>query len=282
MTFQQIRHRADQLRRIPLLSVLRVTGAQQDQHDKAKWHTPQGVLSVNGMKFINWNHGGGGGGAIDLVIHLHNLGFKAAVEWLDRHFPGPALSHPAQPLSKPNLTLPPPDASKLARVKRYLVVDRAIAPAVIEPLIKSGKLYADHRANAVFLLLGKKNTPVGAELRGTSRYSWHGMAPGSRKDFGYFSISDAQVKEIILCESAIDALSCFAIHPQYRCISTAGARQNPLWLPQLIRQECQVYCGFDSDSTGDAMARSMIALHYTVKRMRPSQHDWNDVLKSQS
>ena len=63
MTFQQIRHRADQLRRIPLLSVLHITGAQQDQHDKAKWHTPQGALSVNGMKFINWNLGVGGGGA---------------------------------------------------------------------------------------------------------------------------------------------------------------------------------------------------------------------------
>ena len=108
------------------------------------------------MKFINWNRGVGGGGAIDLVTHLHNLGFKAAVEWLDRHFPGPALSHPAQPLSKLKMTLPQPDASKLALVKRYLVADRAIAPAGIEPLINTGRLYADYRANAVFLLLGKE------------------------------------------------------------------------------------------------------------------------------
>ncbi len=79
MTYQQIRRQADQLRRIPLVPVLRIMGAKQDPHDKAKWHTSKGLLSVNGMKFFNWNLASGGGGAIDLVIHLHHLHFKEAV-----------------------------------------------------------------------------------------------------------------------------------------------------------------------------------------------------------
>ncbi len=42
--------------------------------------------------------------------------------------------------------------------------------------------------NAVFLLLGNQNTPVGAELRGTTDRPWRGLAPGSHKDLGGFAI----------------------------------------------------------------------------------------------
>jgi hypothetical protein len=66
-------------------------------------------------------------------------------------------------------------------------------------------------------------------------------------------------KAVILCESAIDAINCFALHPQSRCLSTA--RPNPTWLKPLLDQAAQVYCGFDADPTGDHMADAMIALH---------------------
>ena len=72
--------------------------------------------------------------------------------------------------------------------------------------------------------------PVGAELRGTTERRWRGMAPGSQKDRGFFAIPAEARATLVLCESAIDALSCFALHPDYRCLSTAGARPNPRWL----------------------------------------------------
>lgn len=280
MTFQQIRDRAGHVRGIPMPSVLLATGAEPDQFDRAKWHTAQGVISVNGMKFMNWSRGIGGGGAIDLAIHLNNMDFKDAVEWLWRQFPGLSSPEQAQVGPAPGLRLPPPDAGQLWRVKRYLVGDRGLSPALIERLLQSGGLYADKMANAVFLLLGTGNTPAGAEIRGTSLRSWRGMAPGSRKDLGYFSIHAAHGEGTILCESAIDAISCLMIHPRYRCcISTAGARPNPRWLAPLIREDSQVYCGFDADQAGESMACAMIALYPTVRRLRPSQHDWNDVLR---
>ena len=31
---------------------------------------------------------------------------------------------------------------------------------------------------------------------------------------------------------------------------------------------------------GDAIAEQMIRLHPSLRRLRPSQHDWNDILKS--
>jgi hypothetical protein len=279
MNFEQIRKRADQLRAIPLISVLRVWGAQPDPLDNAKWHTPQGVLSVTGTKFINWNRGVGGGGAIDLVIHLNNCPFKEALNWLGRHFPAAAF-HTEELLASSDLKLPPPDPTQLRRVRHYLIQKRCLPSTLIEPLIQSGALYADRRANAVFLLLGENNIPVGAELRGTNCYSWRGMAPGSKKDLGFFSIPTNSVPVVILCESAIDAISCFALHPQHRCISTAGVRPNPRWLVPLLNQGHQVYCGFDTDTTGEAMARAMISLYPSIRRLAPPRHDWNDALLS--
>jgi DNA primase len=106
------------------------------------------------------------------------------------------------------------------------------------------------------------------------------LAPGSQKDRGCFSIPAQPRPSLILCESAIDAISCFVLYPTYRCLSTAGARPNPHWLPLLLEQGCQIYCGFDADPTGDAMAAALITRHPAVQRLRPAQHDWNDVLKS--
>ena len=282
MTFWQRKELATHLRAIPLKTVLPLCGAQPDRHDQRKWHTSAGALSVTGAKFMNWHGSVGGGGAIDLVMHLNHLDFKAAVDWLAHHFPGVLPPPPVPPTSQSQLQLPPPDLSQLGRVKEYLAQQRGITPTLLDPLIQSGTLYADTRANAVFLLLGKENLPVGAELRGTTQRLWRGLAPGSQKDLGCFSIPATPLPSIILCESAIDAISCFALHPHRRCLSTAGARPNPRWLAPLLNQGCEVYCGFDADPAGDDMARAMIALHPTVKRLRPPEHDWNDVLKAQA
>jgi hypothetical protein len=272
------RDRLHQLRAIPLESLLVASGAQRDPHDQARWHTARGPISITGMKFMNWNQGRGGGGAIDLAMHLNGLDFKAAIEWLGRCFSIPdCLSPPSAP--RP-LILPLPDRSKLRALEHYLIHGRGISASLIETLVESGKLYADTRANAVFLLLGKENESVGAELRGTGPSRWRGMAAGSRKDLGYFCVASPHAMMIVLCESAIDAMSCFLLHPASMCLSTSGARPNPQWLPLLLSRGLPVFSAFDADPTGDAMAAQMIRLYPQVRRLRPALHDWNDVLMS--
>ena len=290
MSFQERHEQTNRLRGISLETVLSAVGAEPDRRDKAKWHTVQGVLSVCGMKFINWNQGHGGGGAIDLAMHLNAINFRAAVEWLSRRFPCPcpclrAGTHRQAPqlalsAPKPKLALPTPDPAQLSRVKCYLFAERGLPAALIEPLIQAGVIYADTRANAVFLLLGNNQRPVGAELRGTTERSWRGLASGSRKDLGYFAIGHQHISDVILCESAIDAISCAALNAGRLCISTSGARPNPVWLPSLLDQGRHIYCGFDADPTGDHMAEAMIALHPVIQRLRPPLHDWNDALKA--
>ena len=290
MSFEENRQRAGRLRSIPLPSVLREMGARRDRSDKSKWRTNQGTLSVNDTRFFNWHKETGGGGAIDLVIHLHHCPFHEALDWLQHHFPdsiprslteGMDDKRNDRPRPPIQFAMPRPDPGQLPRIKTYLVRERALRLTLIQDLIQSGTLHADRRGNAVFVLLGKEGRAVGAELRATGGTPWRGLAPGSRKDHGYFSLpSEAEEGPIILCESAIDAISCSIIHPGKRCLSTAGARPNPAWLSQLVSQGKEIYCGYDADATGERIAQAMMAKHPSVKRLRPARHDWNAVIKA--
>jgi len=282
-SFAEIGTKATLVRRIALPEVLQTTGCRADRFDRAKWHTPRGVISVTGEKFMNWTTGTGGGGAIDLVLHLTPLDFKTAVLWLADTFPAcsvPPACRPSSPCGHAS-RVPVRDDAALPRVRSYLIHERCLPSALIESFIQSGRLYADEKANAVFLLLGKGKRVVGAELRGTTPRKWHGMSPGSRKDLGYFYVAlSTSSRKVVLCESAIDALSCLALQQECIAISTSGAHPSPAWLPLLLRKGFQVYCGFDADETGDALADRMRQLHPSVSRLRPGNHDWNDVLKS--
>jgi len=273
------RARADRLRALPLPVVLEQLEAKPDPNDPAKWRTQQGILTVTGLKFMNWNRGFGGGGAIDLVMHVRQVGFGQALAWLEHRFAGPTPLQPASTPRTQTLALPAPVAENWPRVQRYLIEERKLARALLSPLVQAGIIYADVRANAVFLLVGPDATPVGAELRGTTAVAWRGMVPGSRKDRGFFSFPSTPCQAIVLCESAIDAISCHALHPAYRCLSTSGARPDPAWLGALIAQGQPIYCGFDADPTGDAMAQRMRDLHPSIRRLRPPAKDWNDLLR---
>lgn len=276
------RARVDRLRALPLAVVLEQLGATPDPRDPAKWHTAQGVLSVSGAKFMNWNQGVGGGGAIDLVMHVRGVGFGLALEWLEGHFAGLTLPQPGSRPRTQNLTLPTPADKNWPRVERYLVQERKLPTALLAPLVHSGMIYADAWANAVFLLVDSHATAVGAELRGTTALAWRGMARCSRKDRGFFSLPSTPCAALVLCESAIDAISCHALHPAYRCLSTSGARPDPQWLRALVEQGQPIYCGFDADPTGDDMAQRLRELHPSIGRLRPAAKDWNDLLRQRT
>jgi hypothetical protein len=314
-SFRDFRRRADVVRCIPLAMVLTRWGAQPDLHDRSQWRTQRGPLSVTGAKFFNWHLQQGGGGAIDLVMHLSGWDAHAAVNWLEQQLGSataaataaprstfaaptcvipptcspPAASPPArnkaaQQHKSNQLRLPKTNLARLDRVRRYLTERRQLAPHLIEPLVEAGKLYADHRGNAVFLMVaGKDNHPIGAELRGTGRQVWRGLAPGTRKDLGYFWIGEPKSERIILCESAIDAVSCLQLHAVELhipciCISTAGVRSQLPWLHPLIARGYAIYCGFDTDRPGEIAALRLIARHRVIQRLRPPAHDWNDAL----
>ena len=79
MTRDDFRRQADFVRAIPLEVVLTSWGAVRDRRDKSQWRTPRGPLSVTGTKFFNWHDCHGGGGAIDLVMHLSGWDASQAI-----------------------------------------------------------------------------------------------------------------------------------------------------------------------------------------------------------
>lgn len=298
MTRDDFRQQTDFVRAIPLEVVLTSWGAVRDRRDMSQWRTPRGPLSVTGTKFFNWHACHGGGGAIDLVMHLGDMDAGAAIQWLQRNLgsvpttaspPARFSSNTASPpsssctgtttIARKPLRLPEPHPAGLQRVRRYLTEQRCLAPGILDPLIDVGRIYADRRGNAVFLMVtGKANRPIGAELRGTSQRVWRGLAPGTRRDAGYFWIGVGGVRKIVLCESAIDAISCHQLHSECICISTAGIRPDAPWLDPLIARGYDIHCGFDADEPGETASRQMIARHPTIQRLRPPAHDWNDAM----
>jgi hypothetical protein len=207
MTRDDFRRQADAVRSIPLEVVLTSWGAVRDRRDKSQWRTPRGPLSVTGIKFFNWHDCQGGGGAIDLVMHLSGWDAGRAIDWLSRHLgsgsanASSTANATAAGINSPSastsgrswwpssgcdddlkqLRLPAASLANLPRVHRYLTQQRGLAASILAPLIEAGKLYADGRGNAVFLMVaGKAQRAIGAELRGTGKQVWHGLAPGTR------------------------------------------------------------------------------------------------------
>ncbi len=331
MSRDDFRRKADYVRAIPLEVVLTSWDAVRDRRDKSRWRTPRGPLTVTGAKFYNWHTCQGGGGAIDLVIHLAGWDARQAIQWLLRHLGGRATG--AEPTAhtkagantasdagltasstssssccgaltnqgdnsstrcgrRRQLELPAPSLANLQRARRYLIERRCLSESILNSLIDEGKLYADARANAVFLMVaGKPNRPIGAELRGTGDHAWRGLAPGTSRNAGYFWVGNRGAKQVVLCESAIDAISCFQLRTQFLgarhpaeciCISTAGVRSDAPWLRPLLSRRYAIYCAFDTDEPGESASRQMIIRHRSIQRLRPPEHDWNDVLTSRS
>lgn len=280
-SYNNIKNKADILRNINLETILTHIGARKDRYDKNKWHTYKGVISLSGLKFMNWTLNTGGGGSIDLVMHLKSFSFRNAVVWLDHNFPSTntTVSHHHHFCAPLPFQLPKKDDSKLPEVIRYLLWNRSIPHYIIDYLIYSGQVYADCKCNAVFLLLGKEKNIVGAEIRGTTKRQWRGMAKGSKKNLGCFYVKLANSKKIVLCESAIDAISYYALYQDAITVSTSGATSKPAWLAAFINKRYNIFCGFDSDKTGDYFAKELIDHHPTIKRLRPHKHDWNDILR---
>lgn len=266
-------------RDVPLVDVLVSLHATVDKIDSKRWHASIGPISINDPKFFCWTHQRGGGGAIDLVMLLQDFNFTEAREWIIITF---ALVADVRP-EIPQQLLHSPQRSKtssknLDHVVNYLVQQRGLLKKVLFPLIDKEVIYADDKKNAVFFLLGKEKSIVGAELRGTGSTPYKGLSKGSKRTHGFFYAGPEDAKYCILCESAIDALSCQILFPGWLSISTSGVWASPPYLPKLLNRGIRVFCGFDNDRAGHFNAEKMIQSHPSVIRMVPTGKDWNSDL----
>ncbi|MDR8920774.1 hypothetical protein FEP54_05609 [Burkholderia multivorans] len=282
------------LRETPLEAVLERFGAQPDPQDpKRNWKSHAGRITVTDGKFYNHDQEHGGGGAIDLAMHLGGFRFKEAVAWLGGNISRDAAITQYQAESRkhaerildntpaPKLGIPEPVASKLDRVRGYLTHKRDLPESIVENAIEKGRLWADKYANAVFSLRDLEGKQIGAELRGTSDKPFHGV----RGEKGLFFTGTSKPKTAVFVESAIDAMSYQAMHPNTLVIGTAGSGRDVMTAAARALDEkgFKIIAGFDADKPGDAQAKALAAaVQSPVERQRPSHgKDWNEQLRAQ-
>lgn len=294
-------HELQRIRATPLESVLEGFGAQRDPKDpKRNWKLADSRITVTGDKFFDHNAEKGGGGALDLTLHLMGRDFKqasaadfrAATKWLGAVNQAMAnaservAQNPVRPFdesaSKPQQP-PVPDASHLARVRWYLSEQRAVPASLVDRAIGKGLIFADDKANVVFRLRDETLNEVGYEKRGTYDKPYHGVV-GSK---GLFFIGSGQSKVAAFVESGIEALSYKALNPTALVISTTG---NAIELPEkmgrvLLDRGFKVLAAFNADLDGDRFAQRFAErLDRAVTRDRPNEQvgkDWNLVLRAQ-
>lgn len=290
---------ANHYRDIPLEDVINFLGGDRDQTDLQKWRLGRKSIWLgkgdNCQRFYNHKSGKGGGGAIDLVMYVEDCTFKVAVERLTlmcgdtgsakqvRLIP----AHRTPETLEPSLFISPRnDARHLGKAIDYLTVIRGIPHPLVHHAINRGQIYTDSRRNIVFLCRGETGQETGAEIRGTGKAVYKGMAAGSHRGIGFFTLDHPNPSSLVVVESAIDALSYRALYPSEPAviISTAGVLPQCLALAKLAKAlgVAEIVVAYDNDNAGDEGARKLInsldGTGLSCRRSSPDTKDWSDYL----
>ncbi len=304
-----------QARHLDLRDTIQTLGGAQDRYDTHKWRVNDEHISINGERFYNHDQQKGGGGSIDLVMHVTGYTFTQAVAYLN-HEAGPELAVAAaanygarermaqgQEIvargERAPFMQPARDEDCWPQVRAYLVEQRGIPRGMIDALHERGTIYADGRANAVFLRTDAEGQAVGASLRGTVPGSaFQGLAYGTRRDEGHFSFTIGtperySAPQYHITESPIDALSRAALiqrageRGEYVFLSNDGHGELPKrQIEEGLARQALVHCGFDNDAGGNklwAQVKEAYPRAEAIVRERPPSgaKDWNDALRAQ-
>jgi len=287
------------VRALPLEAVLHSLGAERDPKDPARnWRLGASRITVTGARFFDHNAAGalhrmregraGGGGAIDLVQYLKDIGFREAVRELgglasSREAFGSetAKAAPAH-RSADARPRPTPAPDRAARAHWYLTAARMIPEAIVEREMQSGRVFADARGNVVFRLRDETGQEVGYEVRGTYEKPYHSV----HGEKGLFITKGDDTRSAAFVESGIEALSYRALRGTGLILSTTGsAIERPATMARLLKARgYAIVTAFNADKSGDRMADRMRELVGSgVRRDRPPGDrgkDWNEQLKS--
>jgi hypothetical protein len=165
------KQQADQLRDLPLEDVAWHLGLDKADKGENRWKGLGQVININGSKWYDFTAEKGGGGAIDLVMHVAGCNFRQSLAWLCDRFGSEGMLRASRAKVEeqatkiiadepvPQFILPVEDGSKWLSVKNYLIKARGLPENFVDGLHSKGWLYADEQQNAVFTM---RELPVGA------------------------------------------------------------------------------------------------------------------------
>lgn len=290
---------AARLRDIPLPDVLTGMGYLIRQEGSSMvCDTAQGKIGIKGVKWFNYHEQHGGGGAIDLVMHLEECDYATALKHLAQTHGGETIGAVVTDAVRvgSRIVKDTPRASFQDLLTRYAQRDdaawsrardyltsRGIPASQSDALHIQGLIWATHRGGVAFAHRSLASDEVcGATIRGIS--TQFKQTIGNRKS-AYFHFGDPirEATKLYIAESPIDALSLHEIIPTKGAayLSTAGAPDKDLCAHMPPTPEWIL--AFDSDEAGARFRNQLQAAAKKLGRrcqtMIPTLgKDWNDEL----
>jgi Toprim-like/Protein of unknown function (DUF3991) len=297
---------ADQVRDIPLCHVLERYGFEPRREGmtfraKSKHHN----IVVTGTQWFDNKANIGGGGAIDLVMHIGGVDFLAACRSLADQFRPLAAGQSDLSFPSSSQRQPPPekrpfeelmalyaarDDSNWPIARAYLVEHRRVLAGLVDKLHACGSIYCNnHRPNPslVFLHRDQHGEVCGATLRDTRHQSTFRPCLGNKLT-AWFAVGNlAKTERVVAVESPIDALSYYSLfacsNDSLAVVSCAGAT-----IPQALMfqayHRCQPFVvALDNDPAGErgwvkARGETVDWMGFKLSSESPKHKDWNDDL----
>ena len=297
---------ADQVRGIPLRDVLERYGFDPRREGttlraKSEHHN----IVVTGTQWFDNKAGIGGGGAIDLVMHIGGVDFLAACRCLADQFRPLVAGQSDLSFPSSSQRQPPPDKKAFEELmalyaarddsnwpiaRAYLVEHRRVSAGLVDELHACGSIYGNnHRPNPslVFLHRDQHAEVRGATLRDTKHQSAFRPCLGNKLT-AWFAVGNlAKAKRVVAVESPIDALS---YHSLFACpndslavVSCAGATIPQALMFQAYHRSQAFVVALDNDPAGKrgwvkAQADTVDWMSFKLSSESPKHKDWNDSL----
>ena len=196
-------------------------------------------IIVTGSWWFDNKAGVGGGGAIDLVVHIADVDFSVACRSLADEFRPLAVSQSdlsfhgslrsrKKPFEELMALYAVRDDSNWPVARTYLTEMRKIDPAIVDELHAVGSIYAnDHRPHPSLVFHRDSHGKVrGATLRDTRHQSAFRPCLGSKLS-AWFTVGNLNnAVRVVAVESPIDALSYYSLFAgrseSFAVVSCAG------------------------------------------------------------
>jgi hypothetical protein len=223
------------------------------------------------------------GTVLDFLLRQEGADFRKVCQKCREYLGSPPVSEYAKP--PPLVKRDPNDLFKeWMALKPYhggYLESRGIDHHTLERF--AGKIHMDSHGNACFQHQDLHGNVTGWEKKNKGFTGF--TAEGSKALF-ICRADEAVITTIVICESAIDAMSYYQLNKQPGLYVSFGGAMSPdqqKQLAALLRTfpGAKVHAATDNDPQGETYAAKIASMHPDVERKRPrGVKDWNDALQA--
>jgi Plasmid recombination enzyme len=280
----------DPVRALPLADVAQALCLK---FERSAWRHQGHEIHINGTQFYDWDETqrAGGGGAIDLVMHVLRADFKLAVAWLADRFGETAVQiagsdyarSALQQAESPRFVPPVPSSQTWPRVRADLMAQQ-LPGGLLDQLHEQGLIYAYEDGAVIFLQRDWVTRAVtGAHRLNADLFS--GPMLGSDMNKGRFywlrgGLATDVVQRVVVGQTPMDALALGLLEPlpKVRTMYLAADGELPLEYLQGFPAK-RVTLAMNRDALGEQLAQEAREEMPQVEQTQPEGVDWVESLR---